>query len=93
MVKMTFTLDDATVVQLRRTAARKGKPQSWVVREAVADYAARADMLTPAEKARMLAVLERLRLAPVERTQADVDREIAEIRASRRAAGRRRPVR
>ena len=93
MVKMTFTLDDATVVQLRRTAARKGKPQSWVVREAVADYAARADMLTPAEKARMLEVLERFSRTPVTGTQADVDREIAEIRASRRAAGLKRAPR
>ncbi len=93
MVKMTFTLDDQTVLKLRRTAARHNKPQSWVVREAVADYAAKSDMLTPEEKARMLEVLERLRQSPIEGTSADVDREIAEIRASRRAAGLRRPVR
>jgi predicted transcriptional regulator len=93
MVKMTFTLDDATVAKLRRSAERHKKPQSWVVREAVADYAAKGDMLTPEEKARMLDALERLRRAPIEKTSADVDREIAAIRASRRAAGLRRPVR
>ena len=93
MVKMTFTLDDDTVAKLKRAATRFDKPQSWVVREAVADYAAKSDMLTPEEKARMLAALGRLRQAPIEKTSAEVDREIAEIRASRRAAGRRRPVR
>jgi|APDOM4702015248_1054824.scaffolds.fasta_scaffold1123013_2 predicted transcriptional regulator len=93
MVKVTFSLDDATVAQLRRTAERKKKPQSWVVREAIAEYGARADTLTPEEKQRMLAALERLRHAPVERSQADVDREIADLRASRRTAGLRRPVR
>jgi len=93
MVKMTFTLDDETVAKLKRAAARFDKPQSWVVREAVADYAAKSDMLTPEEKARMLEALERLRQAPIEKTSAEVDREIAEIRASRRAAGLRRPAR
>jgi len=92
MVKMTFTLDDDTVAKLKRAAARHKKPQSWVVREAVADYAAKSDMLSPEEKARMLEVLERLRQAPIEKTSADVDREIAEIRASRRASSLRRPV-
>ncbi len=90
MVKVTFTVDENTVELLRRTAARERKPQSWVVREAVAEYAARAGRLTPDEQRRMLEVLERLRHAPVERTLADVDREIAENRASRRAASRRR---
>jgi predicted transcriptional regulator len=93
MVKVTFSLDEATVATLRRTAARTRKPQSWVVREAVAEYAAKADRLTPVEKQRMLEAIDRLQRAPVTRTQADVDREIAEIRASRRLAGRRRPVR
>lgn len=93
MVKMTFTLDDDTVAKLRRTAARHQKPQSWVVREAVADYAAKSDRLTPEEKARMLDALERLRQAPIEKTPAEVDREIAEVRASRRAAGLRKPAR
>ena len=64
MVKMTFTLDDQTVAKLRRTAERHNKPQSWVVREAVADYAAKSDMLTPEEKARMLEALERFKRTP-----------------------------
>lgn len=93
MVKVTFTLDEATVATLKRTAARHRKPQSWVVREAVAEYGAKEDRLTPDEKARMLAALERLSQAPITRTQAEVDHEIAEIRRSRRLASLRRPVR
>ena len=93
MVKVTFTLDDATVEQLRQTAARLHKPQSMVVREAVAEYAARADRLTPDEKRRMLAVVEELRRAPITRSQAEVDAEIAEIRVSRRQSSLRRSPR
>jgi hypothetical protein len=37
----------------------------------------------------MLAVIERLKHAKPTRTQADVDAEIAEIRAARRTGGRR----
>jgi len=93
MVKMTFTLDDDTVAKLKRAAARFDKPRSWVVREAVADYAAKSDMLTPEEKARMLEALERFKRTPVTGTSADVDREIAEIRASRRASSLKRTPR
>ena len=45
MVKVTFTLDDDTVARLRRIAARARKPQSLVVREAIAEYAARGERL------------------------------------------------
>ncbi len=93
MVKMTFSLDDDTVARLRKTALRKKMPQSWVVREAVADYAAKSDMLTPEEKARMLEALERFKRTPITGTSADVDREIAEIRASRRASSLKRTPR
>lgn len=90
MVKVTFTLDEATVATLKRTAARHRKPQSWVVREAVAEYGAKEARLTPDEKARMLAALERFRDLPITGTRADVDREIAEIRRSRRLSSLRR---
>ena len=43
MARVTFSLDDETVEQIRRTAARLQRPQSHVVRDAVADYAARSD--------------------------------------------------
>jgi len=89
MVKVTFTLDDATVQELRRTAARLRKPQSQVVREAVAEYSARADKLSERERLQKLAVIERLTHARPTRSQADNDAEIAAIRAARRQGGRR----
>ena len=56
MVTVTFSLDDATVERLRRTASRLGRAQSQIVREAVAEYAARADRLSESERRQLLAV-------------------------------------
>ncbi|MEZ5293698.1 MAG: ribbon-helix-helix protein, CopG family [Vicinamibacterales bacterium] len=90
MVKVTFTLDDATVATLKRTAARVRKPQSWVVREAVAEYGAKASQLTLDEQKRLLDVVQWAKSLPVTGTQEDADREIAEIRRSRRLSSARR---
>jgi hypothetical protein len=87
MIKMTFTLDEATVDQLRRTAARIGKPQSRVVREAIGEYAAKADRLSEEERRRMLAVLDRAMRRPPSRSAADVGAELRKIRAARRRWG------
>jgi hypothetical protein len=92
MVKVTFTLDDATVEELRRTAARLKKPQSQVVREAVVEYSARTDKLSERERQRMLAILERVKRMKPTRSQAENDAEIAAIRAARRSGGRRHRV-
>jgi predicted transcriptional regulator len=89
MVKVTFTLDDATVAELRRTAARLGAPQSQVVREAVAEFAARTDRMPERERLRILGVLEGLKTAPISRGSAAVDAEIKQVRAARRTGGRR----
>ena len=89
MARVTFSLDDETVAQIRQTAARLGKAQSHVVREAVADYAARAGRLSERERAHALSVLERLRDATPTRPLADVERELKSLRATRRAGGRR----
>jgi Arc/MetJ-type ribon-helix-helix transcriptional regulator len=89
MARVTFSLDDATVAQIRQTAARLRKPQSHVVRDAVADYAARADQLSERERVHALGVLERLRIAKPTRPADDVDREMRSIRAARRTGGRR----
>lgn len=90
MVKVTFTLDDVTVAQLRRAAARLAKPQSQVVREAVQDYAARVGRLTEQERLRLLAEFDRLVPRIPARAAAEVDREISAVRAARRRGGRRR---
>jgi Arc/MetJ-type ribon-helix-helix transcriptional regulator len=89
MARATFSLDDATIAEIRRTAARLRKPQSHVVREAIADYAARTDRLSERERTQRLSVLERLRHARPTRRAADVDAELKAIRAARRAGGRR----
>ncbi len=92
MARVTFSLDDATVAQIRQTAARLRTPQSHVVREAVADYAARAGQLSERERQQRMGVLERLRSAKPTRPATDVDAELTAIRASRKAGGRRNPT-
>lgn len=89
MVKVTFTLDDQTVERLRRTAARLAKPQSYVVREAIREYEASSTRLSDEERARMLAIVDRMTQEPPTRTAAEVDAELGAIRASRRRWGRR----
>ena len=89
MARATFSLDDATIAEIRRTAARLRKPQSHVVRDAIADYAARADGLSERERVHLMGVLEGLREARPTRPAADVDTELHAIRSARRAGGRR----
>jgi len=89
MVKMTFTFDEETTQTLRRVASRVKKTQSAVVREAIQDYASRADRLSEDERRHMLRVLDRMMARTPKRTQAAVDTEIREIRAARKTGGRR----
>lgn len=84
MPKLTFSLDDETVETLRRTAERTRKPQSLVVREAIAQYAAQEDMTSLSERERLLRVVRDLRTKRSTRSAADVDRELREVRQSRR---------
>jgi predicted transcriptional regulator len=92
MVKVTFSVDEETARTLKTTAERLRKPQSMIVREAVAEYAARAGQLTEAERRRMLRVVDQIMAKPPTRPQAAVEREIRQIRRARRAGGRRHPV-
>jgi len=89
MAKLTFSMDDGTVRTLKATAERLRKPQSMVVREAVAEYAARAGQLTEAERGRLLKQLDDLARRPPTRPQAQVDAEIRDVRRARRGGGRR----
>jgi len=88
-VKVTFTVDDETVLRLRRIAARLAKPQSQVVREALKEYEARSTKLSDEERARMLAVVDRMIKAPPTRSARAVDTELSDIRAARRRWSRR----
>jgi len=89
MVKVTFTLDDATVQRLRTTAVRLSKPQSQIVREAVADYAARAGRLSEAERTSMLQTFDRVVANIPRRTAREIDQELRAVRKARREGGRR----
>jgi hypothetical protein len=89
MVRVTFSLDETTVATIKRTAARLRKAQSQVVREAVADFAARADRLSEAERVRLLDVVDRLQATKPTRTARAVDAELASVRRGRRTGGRR----
>jgi hypothetical protein len=92
MPKLTFSLDEESVQTLRRIADRHRKPQSLVVREAIAQYAERDDVLSPDERDRLLGVLRQIRQRTATRPAAAVQDELREIRRSRRT-GWSRPVR
>lgn len=86
--KVTFTLDEDTLGRIDRTAARLRTSKSQVVREAIAEYAARAGRLLDAERDRLLAVYDRVTSAIPERPAAEVDREVAAVRQARRRGTR-----
>ena len=88
MAKLTFSLDAETVATLRKMAARLRKPQSLIVREAVAKYAAAEDELSDEERERILKVVDYIKTLPASGSQADAEREKREIRRSRRAGWR-----
>ena len=87
-VKMTFSLDEQTAKRLNRTAEQLSIPKSQVVREAISDYSARADRLSPSERDRLLEAFDRLVPKIPKRPAREADEEIAAIRAARRSGGR-----
>lgn len=91
-VKSTFTLDDETTQTIRRLATRTGKPQSLIVREAVAHYAAQDEKATPAEREHWLNTFDTLLAHVAPRPRKAVDDEVAAVRPSR-AGWTRRPRR
>lgn len=88
-VKMTFTLDEETAMRIDRTALRLDIPKSAVVREAVAEYAARAGRLSEQERRRMLKVFDNVIERIPLRSSRTTDAELAAIRRARRQRGRR----
>jgi hypothetical protein len=83
MVKVTFTLDEKTVAKLADASRQLEKPKSEVVREAVNEYHARMGLLSEKERLRMMRALEEHLARPAQRSQAEVDRELKDLRASR----------
>ena len=86
---MTFSLDTETVARLRTSAERVGLPYSQVVREAVADYAARIGRLSESERAALLRTFDRLLPSVPAKSASAVDAELRALRAARRQGGRR----
>jgi predicted transcriptional regulator len=92
MLKVTFTVDEETINILKRVATRLNKPQSVIFREAIRHYSERADQLSPEERGRMLAAVDRMMARKPARPDAEVDAELTAIRAARRTGGRRTRV-
>lgn len=88
--KATFSLDAETLRRLDRTAARLGRSKSEIVREAIADYAARAGRLSESERLRLLATFDEVTARIPRRPAAEVEAELAEQHSARRSGGRRR---
>lgn len=87
-IKVTFTVDEATVVRLRRAAERLSKPRSEVVREAIRDYSERIGKLSETERLRLLDVFDRVVAGIPSRPEAEVEEEIEAVRKARRGGGR-----
>jgi hypothetical protein len=92
MVKVTFSVDEETARTLKRTAERLRKPQSRVVREAVAEYAARVGRLSEGERRRLLRIMKEVVARIPPRPRQEIDREIRDIRRARRQGGRGHPT-
>jgi predicted transcriptional regulator len=84
MPKLTFSLDEATIRLLRRVSQQKRKPQSLIVREAIAEYGAREERLPESERERRLAVIRELTTQAPTRPNAEVDHELRTIERDRR---------
>jgi predicted transcriptional regulator len=94
--KVTFTLDQRTVALLDQSAAHLAIPKSQVVSRAIQDFHDRrenlkvpAGRLSEPERLRLLKVIDEMMRRAPSRPQAEVDRELKEIRAARRRGGRR----
>ena len=93
MVKMTFTLDETTVEALKRIANRLQKPQSYVLREAISYYEPHAGQLSKAERKRRVELFDQVVAAIPKKSASAIDRELEDLKLSRRKGWRNRPHR
>lgn len=87
-VKVTFTLDDATVKRIEAASQRLALPKSQVVREAVQDYFERLGKMSEQERKRMLRIFDDVIPAIPARAPNELRRELNEIRLARQLGGR-----
>jgi len=88
-VKVTFTLDQATIVRLQDAAARLSLPKSEVVREAIAEFHDRIGNLSERERQRMLRTFDDMVSRIPRRPQREVEQELRAIRVTRSQGGRK----
>jgi hypothetical protein len=88
-IKMTFTLDQATVNRLQDAAERLSKPKSEVIREAILEFHERIGRLSERERLAMLRALDEFIPKKSPRSPTEVEQELAELREARRSGGRR----
>ncbi len=88
VMRATFSIDDKTDAALRRVSQALGTSKSDVVRRAVLEFEARCDRLTERERREKLMILSRLRSEAMTRPDADVDRELQDLREAREAGWR-----
>ena len=89
MIKMTFTLDEDAVRQLDRAAQRLSLPKSQVVREALRVYGEEIGRLSEEERQSTLDRFDEVVPVIPDRPREEVERELAEVRSSRRGGGRK----
>lgn len=87
--KVTFTLDEPALKSLQDAAERLSRSKSEVVREAILEFHARIDRLSERDRIKMLRAFDELVPQIPLRDPESVDRELAELRRSRKAGGRR----
>jgi hypothetical protein len=87
-VKVTFSLDEATVKRIETASQRLALPKSQVVREAVHDYYERLGKMSEQERKRMLRIFDEIIPSILARPLNEVRRELKEIRLARRLGGR-----
>ncbi len=88
-MKVTLSLDKKTVARLQEASQRLAKSKSQIVREAVCAHCPPTARLSEAERRRLLRLLEEHLARPAQRSQAETDRELREIRLARRRGWRR----
>ena len=87
-IKVTFTVDEATIGRLQEAASRLNIPKSQVVREAILEFYERIGRLSERERQAMLRTLDEYFAGPVSRDARAVERELHELREARRSCGR-----
>ncbi len=88
-IKVTFTLDQATVTRLQEAAARLALPKSEVVREAISEFYERIGRLSERERLSLLRTFDEVVPRIPARHLRQVERELKAVRRARRSGGRR----